>query len=70
LLFAEEMMGTILAIVMAIWFVALLITIWDPPWLSVDTLVFLEGLAVTMPFIIVFGGIAVAVIGGMVATVI
>ncbi len=59
-------MGTILAIVMAIWFVALLITIWDPPWLSVDTLVFLEGLAVSMPFIIVFGGIAVGTLAAII----
>jgi hypothetical protein len=63
-------MTTILVIAVAIWVATLLITLWDPPWLSVDTLVFLEGLAVTMPFIIVFGGIAVGSIAGIIGLII
>lgn len=63
-------MLTLLVTLVAIWFVALLITVWDPPWLSVESYVFLEGLAVTMPFIIVFGSIAIGGIAGMIGLII
>ena len=63
------MIGTILAICLAIWVVSLVIAVVEPSFIEIETYVFFEGLAVTMPFIIVFGGIIVGALGGMVAAV-
>jgi len=57
------MMTTIFAILLAIWVVSLVIATVEPSFIDIETYVFFEGLAVTMPFIIVFGGIIVGVLG-------
>ena len=64
------MIGTILAIFLAIWVVSLVIAVVEPSFIDIDTYVFFEGLAVTMPFIIVFGGIAVGAIAAIIDLVI
>ncbi len=64
------MIGTILAICLAIWFAACAITLWEPSWLSVENYVLLEGIAIMMPFIIVFGGIFVGGLIGVVLAVV
>ena len=64
------MIGTILAIFLAIWVVSLVIAVVEPSFIDIDTYVFLEGLAVTMPVIIVFGGIAVGAIAAIIDLVI
>ena len=58
------MIGAILAILVAIWVVSLLISVFEPSFIDIETYLFFEGLAVVMPFIIVFGGIAVAAVFG------
>jgi hypothetical protein len=64
------LIGTILAIFLAIWVVSLVIAVVEPSFIDIDTYVFFEGLAVTMPFIIVFGGIAVGAIAAIIDLVI
>jgi hypothetical protein len=61
------MMGTILAILLAIWVVSLVIAVVEPASIDIDTYVFFEGLAVTMPFIIVFGGIFVGALAALIS---
>lgn len=52
---------TILAICLAIWAVSLVISVIEPSFIDIETYAFFEGLAVVMPFIIVFGGIGITV---------
>ena len=61
---------TVFAILLAIWAVSLVIAVVEPPFISIETYVFFEGLAVTMPFIIVFGGIIVGALGSMIGLII
>lgn len=60
-------MTTILAICLAIWVVSLVIAVVEPSSIDIDTYVFFEGLAVTMPFIIVFGGIFVGALTALIS---
>lgn len=53
------MVDVILMILVIVWFITLIVAQWPPASMTEDTYVFIEGIAVVMPFIIVFGGIAV-----------
>jgi hypothetical protein len=64
------MVGVILLILMTVWFITLLLSVWQPKGMIEGTYVFIEGLAVTMPFIIVFGGIAVGAIAATIQMII
>jgi hypothetical protein len=64
------MVGVILLILMSVWFITLILSEWPPKSMSVGTYVFIEGLAVSMPFIVVFGGIAVGAIAATIQMII
>ena len=52
------MFGVILMILATVWLITLVLSEWPPRCMDVRTYVLIEGIAVVMPFIIVFGGIA------------
>ena len=63
-------MMTILAICLTIWLVSLLISVFKPSFIGIETYLFFDGLALAMPFIIVVGSIIISAIGGVIYAVV